>query len=110
MSELHRVSAEETLTTLPEAVASETGEISWPERLRRLFQSRLRRPRQLQLRETLALGERRFVALIEFEGSRFLVGGTSASLCLLARVDRDEGAPGSSFPPIGNSPEPGVRP
>jgi flagellar biogenesis protein FliO len=47
-----------------------------------------RSPRRLRLCENLPLGERRFVAVIEFEGSRFLVGGTSASLVLLDRLDR----------------------
>jgi Flagellar biosynthesis protein, FliO len=47
-----------------------------------------RRPeRRLRLRENLALGERRFVAVIEFEEERFLIGGTSASLVLLARLE-----------------------
>jgi hypothetical protein len=43
-------------------------------------------PRRLRLCESLPLGERRFVAVVEFERSRFLVGGTSASLVLLARL------------------------
>jgi flagellar biogenesis protein FliO len=34
----------------------------------------------------LPLGERRFVAVVEFERSRFLVGGTTSSLVLLARL------------------------
>ncbi len=47
-----------------------------------------RRPaRRLRLCESLPLGERRFVAVLEFEESRFLVGGTSASLVLLARLE-----------------------
>jgi Flagellar biosynthesis protein, FliO len=55
-----------------------------------------RRPaRRLRLCESLALGERRFVAVIEFEQSRFLVGGTSASLVLLARLGADEISPNS---------------
>src|SRR5579864_8033269 len=62
----------------------------WP-RIRRVTR---RRPRRLRLCESLPLGERRFVAVVEFERSRFLVGGTSASLVLLARLgtveDRDE--------------------
>jgi len=37
--------------------------------------------------ESLPLGERRFVAVVEFEQKRFLVGGTSASLVLLAHLD-----------------------
>jgi flagellar biogenesis protein FliO len=45
-----------------------------------------RTPRRLRLCETLALGEKRFVAVIEFEGQRFLVGGGAASVNLLARL------------------------
>jgi hypothetical protein len=54
-------------------------------RLSRLCLSR-RKPRRLRLCESLPLGERRFVAVVEFERSRFLVGGTSGSLVLLARL------------------------
>jgi flagellar biogenesis protein FliO len=44
--------------------------------------------------ESLALGERRFVAVIEFEQARFLVGGTASSLVLLARLgEADEAKP-----------------
>ena len=46
-----------------------------------------RRPlRQLRLCETLSLGEKRFVSVIEFEGKRFLVGGTAGSLVMLDRL------------------------
>lgn len=46
-----------------------------------------RRPaRRLRLCEMLSLGDRRFVAVLEFEGMRFLVGGTAASLVLLDRL------------------------
>jgi flagellar biogenesis protein FliO len=55
----------------------------WWQRLRRLGQ---RAPRRLRLCDSLPLGERRFVAVVEFERSRFLVGGTAASLVLLARL------------------------
>ena len=51
-----------------------------------------REPRRLRLCESLPLGDRRFVAVVEFDRSRFLVGGTPASLALLARLedsDRD---------------------
>ena len=44
-------------------------------------------PRRLRLAETLPLGERRFVAVLEFEEFRFLLGGTASSLVLLARLD-----------------------
>jgi hypothetical protein len=47
-------------------------------------------PRRLRLCESLPLGERRFVAVIEFEKARYLVGGTPASLALLAQLGDDE--------------------
>jgi flagellar biogenesis protein FliO len=55
----------------------------WWERFRRFSR---RAPRRLRLCESLPLGERRFVAVVEFERSRFLVGGTTSSLVLLARL------------------------
>jgi flagellar biogenesis protein FliO len=55
----------------------------WWQRILRLSR---RPPRRLRLCETLALGERRFLAVVEFEQARFLVGGTSASLVLLATL------------------------
>jgi Flagellar biosynthesis protein, FliO len=64
---------------------------SWWRRITRLGGSA---PRRLRLTETLPLGERRFVAVLEFDGSRFLLGGTASSLVLLARLDqgcRDQG-------------------
>jgi len=39
--------------------------------------------RSLRLRETLPLGDRRFVAVIEYEQKQFLIGGTSTALVLL---------------------------
>ena len=56
----------------------------WLERAARL---RSQSPRRLRLLESLSLGERRFVALIELEQSRFLLGGTASSLVLLARLE-----------------------
>lgn len=54
-----------------------------------------RAPRRLRLCESLPLGERRFVAVVEFDAARFLLGGTASSLVLLARLadagDRAEG-------------------
>jgi flagellar biogenesis protein FliO len=49
-------------------------------------QWRLRPPRKLRLCETLALGERRFVAVVEFEQQRFLIGGTGTAVALLANL------------------------
>jgi flagellar biogenesis protein FliO len=63
----------------------------WWRRMRILAERVLRlgrrEPRRLRLCESLPLGERRFVAVVEFERSRFLVGGTTASLALLARLE-----------------------
>jgi len=57
---------------------------AWWRRVRRRGR---RAPKRLRLCESLALGERRFVAVVEFERARFLVGGTPSSLSLLARLD-----------------------
>jgi flagellar biogenesis protein FliO len=65
----------------------------WWLRARALWQqvSRLSRrtPRRLRLRETLPLGEHRFVAVIEFERRQLLIGGTPSSLVLLAHLGCD---------------------
>jgi hypothetical protein len=46
-----------------------------------------RRPRRLQLCATLALGEKRFVSIIECDGRQFLIGGGGAgSVSLLAQL------------------------
>jgi flagellar biogenesis protein FliO len=44
------------------------------------------RPRRLRLCESLPLGDRRFVAVVEFDSARFLVGGTPSSLVLLSQL------------------------
>jgi flagellar biogenesis protein FliO len=48
------------------------------------FSKRLTRPRSLLLRESLSLGERRFAAVIECDGQRFLIGGGKESVQLIA--------------------------
>ncbi len=45
-----------------------------------------RAPKSLRLCESLPLGERRFVAVVEFERARFLLGGTPSSVVLLSRL------------------------
>ncbi|MGA2987068.1 MAG: flagellar biosynthetic protein FliO [Terriglobia bacterium] len=45
-----------------------------------------RKVRRLRVCETLSLGERRFLAVIEFDRQEFLVGGSGSSLVLLARL------------------------
>jgi len=59
---------------------------SW-KRIRRWSQ---RAPRRLRLCDSLPLGERRFVAVVEFERARFLLGGTTSSLVLLARLGNEQ--------------------
>ncbi len=51
-------------------------------RLRNLGQSQ----RALVLRETVSLGEKRFVAVIEFEDARFLIGGSAQQVQLLTEL------------------------
>jgi flagellar biogenesis protein FliO len=53
-----------------------------------------RRERALQLCETLPLGDRRFVMVVQFERRRFLIGATNQSISLLDRLD-DHGHPPS---------------
>ncbi len=57
----------------------------WMQRwLGRVWQPR--RPRELRLCESLSLGERRFVAVIQFRDHRFLLGGTNSNIALLAQL------------------------
>ena len=44
------------------------------------------RPRRLRLCESLGLGDKRFVAVIEFDEKQFLVGGGPATVSLLAQL------------------------
>jgi flagellar biogenesis protein FliO len=54
---------------------------------------RRRSARRLRLSETLSLGEKRFLAVVQFQQQEFLVGGTGSSIALLARLNGPE-APG----------------
>ncbi len=49
-----------------------------------------RKRRSLLVKETLGLGERRFVAVIQFERQRFLIGGSPGSVTLLSCLADDE--------------------
>jgi flagellar biogenesis protein FliO len=53
---------------------------------------RSRPSRQLRLQETLALGERRFLAVVEFERQKFLIAGTGNSVAMLARLPTERSA------------------
>lgn len=45
-----------------------------------------RSPKFLLVSETSALGDRRFVAVVQFERQRFLIGSSPSSVTLLARL------------------------
>ena len=56
---------------------------------------RRRSTRRLRLSETLSLGEKRFLAVVQFQQQEFLVGGTGNSIALLARLDSSRATPDS---------------
>jgi len=75
--------AESPVTSLPES--------AWALARKNLAQwarhvVKARKSRRLRVCETLSLGERRFLAVIEFDHQEFLVGGSGNSLELLARL------------------------
>ena len=49
-----------------------------------------RRPRRLKLCETLSLGEKRLLALVECENQRFLVAATAQNISLLQTLGKAE--------------------
>jgi flagellar biogenesis protein FliO len=60
-------------------------------RIGRLVFARLQKSkaeRQLRLCETVSLGDKRFVAVIEVGPQRFLIGGTTHSVSLLGKLRR----------------------
>lgn len=59
-----------------------------------------RHPRRLQLCETVSLGNRGFVAVIGYQEQRFLVGGNSSSIVLLAHLQ--ERSDFNSLAPLGH--------
>jgi hypothetical protein len=46
--------------------------------------------KRLRVCETVPLGERRFIAVIQVDNKQFLVGGSSNSVSLLAQLDKPE--------------------
>jgi len=42
--------------------------------------------KRLRVSESVSLGERRFVAVIQVDQERFLIGGSSTSVCMLTRL------------------------
>lgn len=53
---------------------------------------RPRASRQLRLCETLPLGERRFLSIVQFEEQKFLIGSAGNSVALLTRLEKHEDA------------------
>jgi flagellar biogenesis protein FliO len=45
-----------------------------------------RKPKALSIRESAALGDRRFVSVIQFEHQRFLIGSSPSSVTLLSQL------------------------
>jgi flagellar biogenesis protein FliO len=75
----------------------------WAAALKKLWQwtqraVKCRKLRRLRVCETLSLGERRFLAIIEFDRQEFLVGGSGSSLVLLARLQEGTVIPEPSLP------------
>jgi len=62
-----------------------------------------RRDRQLHLCEMLSLGEKRFVAVVEYGPERFLLAGTPQNISLLKHLNSDlnagDRAPGADSRP-----------
>ena len=58
----------------------------WLSNLRRHHRWPRNKEKKLRLCETIPLGEKRFVAVVQFEQERFLVGGTGHSIALLAHL------------------------
>ena len=56
-----------------------------------------KKDKALSVRETASLGERRFVAVIQFEGQRFLIGASPSSVSLLARLPDEEARAGDAI-------------
>jgi flagellar biogenesis protein FliO len=52
---------------------------------------------RLKVEETLALGDRRFVSILNAEGERFLIGLTPAGISLLSRLDPGDRGEAETF-------------
>jgi flagellar biogenesis protein FliO len=61
--------------------------------------------RQLYLRETLTLGERRFIAVVEFERQKFLIAGTGTSVAMLTALPSPGNAKNNAEPEIAQEQE-----
>ncbi len=48
--------------------------------------------KRLRISETVSLGEKRFVAILELDGQQFLVGGAPGSIAIMAQLSQEESA------------------
>jgi flagellar biogenesis protein FliO len=60
---------------------------------------KVRRHHSLRLCETLPLGEKRFLAVVQFEDRRFLIGATNQTISLLDRLENQATQPRLSEAP-----------
>lgn len=51
--------------------------------------------RRLKVAETVSLGEKRFVSILQVDGEQFLVGGSPSNIVLLAKLDAKQETPGA---------------
>ena len=51
------------------------------------------RTRRLRVSETISLGEKRFVSILEVDGEQLLIGGSAENLVLLAKLEGPNRAP-----------------
>jgi hypothetical protein len=75
-----------SLQTLQNASGLVSRAINWIQ-TRKLGRSSTRR---LHVSETVSLGEKRFVAVIQIDGSQYLVGGGATNVALLAKLNAKE--------------------
>lgn len=61
--------------------------------------------KQLRVCETVSLGEKRFVAVVQIDGQKFLIGGGASGVSLLAELESESLLDGSSALDNGETPE-----
>lgn len=57
-----------------------------------LQKSKFSSTKQLRVAETISLGEKRFVALVDIEGQKFLIGGGASGVSLLTQLGAQDSA------------------
>ena len=73
--------------TRTSALAAERLKVFWRSAIwRSLVRRAGSRRKMLSVRETAALGDRRFVSVIQFERQRFLIGSSPSSVTLLSQL------------------------